>query len=113
MIRFRNRATHFTPKAVGLGRPALYAMAAYGEDGIAKMLQLLKLEFQVHGNGHDNLVWQLLKHGSIALRVGLCGVLCCAALFCVVLGALLCGAALRCFLACVRVHTVCVHAVCV
>lgn len=31
-------------KAVGIGRPALYAMAAYGQPGVEKMLDLLKAE---------------------------------------------------------------------
>ena len=33
--------------AVGLGRPALYAMAAYGAPGVAKMLQILKAELEM------------------------------------------------------------------
>eukprot|EP00756_Hemistasia_phaeocysticola_P057887 Hpha_TRINITY_DN34496_c0_g1::TRINITY_DN34496_c0_g1_i1::g.96162::m.96162/K00101/lldD; L-lactate dehydrogenase (cytochrome) len=34
-------------KAVGLGRPALYAMAAYGQPGVEKMLDLLKAELEM------------------------------------------------------------------
>jgi L-lactate dehydrogenase (cytochrome) len=34
-------------KAVGIGRPPLYAMASYGQEGIEKMLQLLKSELQM------------------------------------------------------------------
>eukprot|EP01063_Lacrimia_lanifica_P035155 TRINITY_DN6635_c0_g1_i2.p1 TRINITY_DN6635_c0_g1~~TRINITY_DN6635_c0_g1_i2.p1 ORF type:complete len:746 (+),score=302.57 TRINITY_DN6635_c0_g1_i2:73-2310(+) len=34
-------------KAVGLGRPALYAMAAYGQAGVEKMLDLLRAEFEM------------------------------------------------------------------
>jgi L-lactate dehydrogenase (cytochrome) len=33
--------------AVGIGRPALYAMASYGQEGIEKALQLLKSELQM------------------------------------------------------------------
>jgi succinate dehydrogenase/fumarate reductase cytochrome b subunit (b558 family) len=34
-------------QAVGIGRPPLYAMSAYGQEGIEKMLQILKSEFQM------------------------------------------------------------------
>jgi succinate dehydrogenase/fumarate reductase cytochrome b subunit (b558 family) len=33
-------------KAVGLGKPAVFSMSAYGEDGIVKMLQILKAELE-------------------------------------------------------------------
>ena len=29
-------------KAVGIGRPVIYSLAAFGQDGVEKMLQLLK-----------------------------------------------------------------------
>ena len=32
--------------AVGLGKPAVYAMAAYGEDGLVKMLDILREELE-------------------------------------------------------------------
>jgi isopentenyl diphosphate isomerase/L-lactate dehydrogenase-like FMN-dependent dehydrogenase len=31
---------------VGIGRPVLHALAAFGEDGVARLLQLLQLELQ-------------------------------------------------------------------
>jgi hypothetical protein len=34
-------------KAVGIGRPALYAMSAFGAEGVAKMLQILKAELEM------------------------------------------------------------------
>jgi hypothetical protein len=34
-------------KAVGIGRPALYAMSAYGTAGVARMLQILKGELEM------------------------------------------------------------------
>jgi L-lactate dehydrogenase (cytochrome) len=34
-------------KAVGIGRPALYAMSAFGTDGVIKMLQILKSELEM------------------------------------------------------------------
>ncbi|CUS11748.1 unnamed protein product [Tuber aestivum] len=34
-------------KGVGIGRPFLYAMSAYGEPGVARAMQLLKDEFEV------------------------------------------------------------------
>lgn len=34
-------------KAVGMGRPFLYAMAAYGQEGVEKCIQLLKEEFEM------------------------------------------------------------------
>ena len=34
-------------KAVGVGRPALYAMTAFGADGVQKMIQILKKELQM------------------------------------------------------------------
>jgi isopentenyl diphosphate isomerase/L-lactate dehydrogenase-like FMN-dependent dehydrogenase len=34
-------------KAVGVGRPALYAMSAFGTPGVAKMLQILKAELEM------------------------------------------------------------------
>jgi len=34
-------------KAVGVGRPALYAMTAYGADGVQKMIQILKSELEM------------------------------------------------------------------
>jgi L-lactate dehydrogenase (cytochrome) len=34
-------------KAVGVGRPALYAMSAFGAAGVAKMLQILKAELEM------------------------------------------------------------------
>lgn len=29
--------------AVGIGRPMIYAMSTYGEDGVSKLLQILKV----------------------------------------------------------------------
>jgi len=34
-------------KAVGIGRPALYAMSAFGTEGVVKMLQILKSELEM------------------------------------------------------------------
>ncbi|KAI8991531.1 FMN-dependent dehydrogenase-domain-containing protein [Mycotypha africana] len=34
-------------KGVGIGRPFLYAMSAYGEDGVVKLMQLLQDEFEM------------------------------------------------------------------
>lgn len=34
-------------KAVGVGRPALYAMTAYGADGVQKMIQIMKSELEM------------------------------------------------------------------
>ena len=34
-------------KAVGIGRPALYAMSAFGTEGVVKMLQILKSELEL------------------------------------------------------------------
>ena len=34
-------------RGVGLGRPALYAMSAFGADGVARMLQILKGELEM------------------------------------------------------------------
>ena len=43
--------------AVGVGRPALYAMTGYGEDGIVKMLDVLKDELHVSGLAVCDVVW--------------------------------------------------------
>jgi len=37
----------FGAKGVGIGRPFLYAMSAYGEPGVVRAMQLLKDEFEV------------------------------------------------------------------
>jgi len=34
--------------AVGIGRPMIYAMSTYGEDGISKLLEILKDEFEMN-----------------------------------------------------------------
>lgn len=36
-------------RAVGVGKPAVFAMSAYGEDGVVRMLQMLKAE---HNNNN-------------------------------------------------------------
>jgi L-lactate dehydrogenase (cytochrome) len=33
--------------AVGIGRPALYGLAAYGQEGVEKALQILKVELDM------------------------------------------------------------------
>merc|ERR1712216_839006 len=35
-------------KAVGIGRPSLVGMAAYGEEGVEKVLQIFKDEMEMH-----------------------------------------------------------------
>ena len=34
-------------KCVGLGRPSLYAMGTYGEEGVQRMIQMLKEELEM------------------------------------------------------------------
>ena len=34
--------------AVGIGRPMIYAMSTYGEEGVCKLLQILKDEFEMN-----------------------------------------------------------------
>lgn len=34
--------------AVGIGRPMIYAMSTYGEEGVSKLLQILKDEFEMN-----------------------------------------------------------------
>lgn len=34
--------------AVGIGRPVIYAMSTYGQDGVERMLQILKDEFEMN-----------------------------------------------------------------
>ncbi len=34
--------------AVGIGRPMIYAMSTFGEEGVSKLLQILKDEFEMN-----------------------------------------------------------------
>ena len=53
-------------KAVGVGRPALYAMSAFGAEGVARMIEILR--------GELHLTMQLMGTPSLAdIRcVGVC-----------------------------------------
>merc|ERR1719284_55743 len=42
------KALAYGAKAVGIGRPALVGMAAYGEEGVEQVFQIFKDELEMH-----------------------------------------------------------------
>ena len=44
-------------KAVGIGRPVLYGLGSYGQEGVEKVIQILKDELQMVKKKKKWLMW--------------------------------------------------------
>jgi len=57
-------------KAVGVGRPFLYGMAAYGQEGVERVIQLLKNELEVCMQLMGTRSINQIEPGMVAQRLG-------------------------------------------